>query len=85
MTHEDEMRSNVSSTRYVVLVGRVEVPNITALQDEQDDPVDTGDDGVEGERSFHMAVLSPYCMATMAMFAVCGCIKGVVQRSYDHQ
>jgi hypothetical protein len=85
MTHEDEMRSDVGSNRDEVLVGRVEMPNITALQDEQDDPVDACNDEVKRERSPCMAVLSPYCMAVMATFAVCRDIKSIVQCSNDHK
>lgn len=85
MTHEDEMRPDVGSTRDEMLVGRVEMPNVTALQDEQDDPVDACNDEVKGERSPHMAVLSPYCMAMVAMFAVCRDIKGIEQCSNNHK
>ena|SRR2546421_618536 len=79
------MRSNISSTRHEVLVGREKVPNIAALQDEQDDPVNTCDDGVERKWRFPMAVLSPYCMAMMAMSAVCRDVKGIVQGRDDHK
>ena len=85
MTHGDEMRSNISGTRHEVLVGREKVPNIAALQDEQDDPVNTCEDGVEGKWSFPMPILSPYCMAMMTMFAVCRGVKGIVQCSHDHK
>jgi hypothetical protein len=72
------MGSHIGSAGHEVLIGRVEMPNVTALQDEEDDPVYTCDDEVEGEGSFHMAVLSPYCMATVAMFAICGGVESVV-------
>jgi hypothetical protein len=56
------------------------MPNVTALHDKEDDPVDARDDEVEGERSSHVAVLSPYCMTMMVLFTVCGGVEGVVQR-----
>lgn len=75
------MRPNISSASNKVLVGRIQMPDITALQDEEDDPVDTRDYQVQGERRSDVAVLSPYCMAVMAMFAVCGGVEGIVQCS----
>ena len=54
------------------------MPDVTALQDEEDDPVDARDDDVEGERSFHSSVLSPNCIAVMAMEAVWWSIEIVV-------
>lgn len=59
------------------------MPNVTALQNEEEDPVNSCDDEVEGERSPHMAVLSPYRMTTMTMFAVCGGVESVVQGCND--
>jgi hypothetical protein len=61
------------------------MPNVTTLHDEEDNPVDACDDEVEGERSSHMAVLSPYSMAIMAMFAVCGRGEGVEQGCNNHK
>jgi hypothetical protein len=73
-----EVGSDIGSTGDEVLVGRVEMRNVTGLHDKKDDPVDARDDKVEGERSSHVAVLSPYCMTMMAMFAICGGVEGVV-------
>ena len=42
-TYENEMASNIGRTLDEVFICRVEVPNISCLQDEQDDPVNAGD------------------------------------------
>ena len=73
------MGSDVGGAGHEVLVGRIQMPDVTALHDEEDDPVDARDDDIKGERSPHASVLSPYCVAVMAMVAVCGRIETVVE------
>ena len=84
-THKDEVGSDIGCTSYEVLVGRVQMPDVPALHDQEDDPIDACDDEVEGERSPHSSVLSPYRMAIMAVVAVRGRVEGVVQGCNNHK
>jgi len=69
---KDEMGSDIGCTCYEVLVGRVKMPDVPALQDQEQDPIDASDDGIEREGSSGVTILSPYCVAMMVMFAVQG-------------
>lgn len=81
-TYEDEVTADVGGTLDKGLIGRVEVPDIASLHDKDDDPIDTGDDGIEGKWSSHVAVLAPNRVASVIMFAVFWGIEGVVH-CYD--
>ena len=74
------MTADTCSTVDKGLSCRIQVPNIASLHDQDDDPVDARDDGIEGEWGRHVLVLAPYCVATMIMFAVRRGIEGVVNR-----
>ena len=56
---EDEVRANIGGSLDVNLILRVQVPAVTDLQDEQDNHVDRGDDGVEGKGGVVVRVLVP--------------------------
>ena len=58
-TYKDEMTADICSTLDEGLIGRVEVPDITSLHDQDDDPVNARDDDIEGERGAHVVVLTP--------------------------
>ncbi len=79
------MTADVGSTSDEYVVGGVEVPNVATLHDKHDDPINAGDDGIEGEWGSHVPVLTPYCVASMVMFAVCGSVEGEVNRCDHHQ
>jgi len=82
---KDEMGSDVGCTSYEVLVGRVQMPDVPALQDQEDDPIDTCDDEIEGERSLNPSVLSPYCVAMMAVSTVPRRVEGIVEGCNNHK
>jgi hypothetical protein len=41
------MGSDIRSAGHEVLIGRVQMPNVPALQDQENDPVDAGNDNIE--------------------------------------
>ena len=41
------MGPDIRSAGHKVLIGRIQMPDVTALQDQENDPVDTGDDNIE--------------------------------------
>lgn len=71
---EDEVRANIGGSLDVDLILRVQVPAVANLEDEQDNHVDRGDDGVEGKGSVVVRVLAP----DGATVALGGRIEGVV-------
>lgn len=79
------MTTNVGSTGDEVFICRVEMPDVASLHDKHDDPVNAGDDDIEGERRPHVLVLTPYCLAVVTMFTVWGSIESVVDGSYNNQ
>jgi len=81
----NEMRSDIGCARHEMLVGRVQMPDVSALQDQEDDPVDASHDEILREWSSHPSVLSPYCMAVMVVVAVCRSIERVVESCDDHK
>ena len=61
------------------------MPDVPALHDQDDDPIEAGDNEIEGERRPHPSVLSPYRMAVVAMVAVWRGIECVVQSRNNHK
>lgn len=78
------MTANIGSTCNEVFIGRVKVPDVASLHDKHDDPVDAGDDHVEGEWRSHVLVLAPYCMAVVAIFTIWGSVESVVDGCNDN-
>jgi hypothetical protein len=81
--YEDEMTANVRSALHECLVRGIEVQNVASLHNKHDNPINAGDDGIEGEGRPDVLVLSPYCMASMVVSAIIGSVESVVNRC-DH-
>jgi hypothetical protein len=79
------MGSDIGCTSHEVLVGGVQMSDVPALHDQDDDPIDAGGGEIEGERRPHLSVLSPYRMAVVAMVAVWRSIECVVQSRNNHK
>ena len=77
------MTANIGSTRDKGFIGRIEVPNVASLHKKHGDPIDAGDDGVEGEWCSQALVLAPNCVASVVMFAIVWSMECVVN-PYDH-
>jgi hypothetical protein len=80
---EDEVRANIGGSLDVDLVLRVQVPAVSNLQDEQDDHVDGGDDGVEGKGGVVVRVLVPD--GASVVLALGGRIERVVDAGHDQE
>jgi hypothetical protein len=79
------MGSDIRRAGHEVLIGRIQMPDVPALHDQEDDPVDARNDDIERERSTQVSVLSPYRTASMVMVAVGGGVEGVVERYNNHK
>jgi hypothetical protein len=73
---EDEMASDAGSSVNDVRVAREEMSDVTSLEDEEDNPVDGGDDWVQSESSAVHVVLFPDL--SVSSVAIVGTMKGIV-------
>lgn len=84
-SYEDKVRSDISSTRNEGFVCAIQVSDIVRLQDQDDDPVYTGDHAVEAEWCRPMVVLSPYRVTMLMPVAVRRFVEGVVCTGDDNE
>jgi len=82
---EDEVASNIGSTRDERLVCAPQIADIVCLQDQNDHPVDAGYYRIQAERCPSMAVLSPYCVAEMFVPAIRRAREGIIGSNDDQE
>lgn len=80
---ENKVAANARGGVHDVGVGGEEVANVTALEDEEHDPVDGGDYGVHGESAGVERVLVPDTLADSE--AILGRVDGIVDGHDDGQ
>jgi len=74
---EDEMTPDSRGGVHVIGVGGEEMPNISDLEDPEDNPVDRGDDFVQSERSIEGTIHSPNGMTPMLQIILRN-VEGIV-------
>ena len=77
------MAANGASLVHALNGAGEQMGNVSALEDEEDDPVDTGDNMVHPESSVVVIVLAPYPPAVQS--TIIGCIKSIIERDDQGQ
>ena len=79
------MRSDVRSTRDIVLLCTPEKSDVVCLQDQDNDPVYARQNRIDAEAGRVMVVLAPYCMALMVLLAISRLLERVDGSENDEQ
>jgi len=74
----NEVASNPSGCIDIVGIGGEKMPDVSDLEDPKDNPVDGGNDGVQGKRSVVNSVDTPDCMAPLLDIISRG-VEGIVE------
>jgi hypothetical protein len=77
--------ANIGGAVLVCLIAAPKKADIVDLEDQNDDPVDAGNDSIETEGSWPMIVLAPNRMAVVVVLAVLRACKGIVDSCYDDE
>lgn len=80
---QNEVASNARRSVHNVGIGGEEMGNVAALENEEDDPVDGGNDGVDGEGTGVQVILVPNAFANRV--AIVRRVDGVVDGDNDGQ
>lgn len=82
---QNEVASNIGSTGDKSLICRPQISHIVCLQDQNNDPVNARRNSVQAKRCPHMTVLTPDCVAVVAVAALIGSSESVVNADNKHE
>jgi len=81
---ENEMAPNTSGSLDIIIIVGEKVPDVSDLKEEENEPVDRGNHGIQCERCWVGFVLSPDGMGQV-MLSILWYAKGVVDANENHK
>lgn len=79
------MAANIGGAVLVCLITAPEIADIVDLEDQDDDPIDTGNNSIETEWSWPVVVLAPNGVAVVVVLAVLRACEGIVDSCHDNE